>query len=461
MTSPAPASAAGRAPGGVFWGLAFLAGASAYAAVLIWHPGPGAAVDRGLLFNDMLLHLLAGRFDVSPGIVGGEGFLRDGLVYSYFGPLPALLRLAAMPFCDLRDTDLTVLACWLATCGALALQLASLRLVWRRAAPSAARDLIGLALLLTTLFGGPLLPFLKPTIYQEVLDWANLCSSGFVLLALGGLLGPGGFSRGRLAAMAAIAGACLLTRVSTAIGLYAALGLLLLALAGAPWRVGFDRRCGPAAFILLGFALLAGAVNQARWGNPLIFANLDLYIFNSAYPDRLPRLHRYGEFNPARIPFGLIYYFVPIWTLPGAFGEWLRAAMQRLMDAFELPPASMLLAAPAMLLLAGRLGRRDGSRDGGRPGVFDRWQAAGLLAGLAAPGLLMLMAISMTFRYRLEFYPFFQLAALLQMARTGAAARPASRGLWLGLALLGVVFGIVELASYRAAADGPIVLRTP
>ena len=59
-----------------------------------------APVPYGLTFNSMLLHLLQGRFDVDPQTIGDEGSLRNGLVYTYFGVLPALLRL---PF--LRSAD--------------------------------------------------------------------------------------------------------------------------------------------------------------------------------------------------------------------------------------------------------------------------------------------------------------------------------------------------------------------
>src|SRR5947209_10425927 len=54
-------------------------------------------VTYGLTFNSMLLHLLDGRFDVDPAVIGPEGYLRDGAIYAYFGIFPALFRGLFLP----------------------------------------------------------------------------------------------------------------------------------------------------------------------------------------------------------------------------------------------------------------------------------------------------------------------------------------------------------------------------
>src|SRR5882724_1040015 len=54
-------------------------------------------VARGMTFNSMLEHLLHGEFDVDPAAIGSEGQLRDGKTYTYFGIIPALLRLPLLP----------------------------------------------------------------------------------------------------------------------------------------------------------------------------------------------------------------------------------------------------------------------------------------------------------------------------------------------------------------------------
>src|SRR5665213_3098111 len=119
--------------------------------------------------------------------------------------------------------------------------------------------------------------------------------------------------------MAVVAGLCLLARVSTALALYLALGFLWLRVV---WR---DRRIAHAVpiAILVGFAAVAGGVNLARWGNPLVFADLSRALILQRFPDRLARLHEYGEFNPIRLGYALGYYFLPVWALAGMGGELL------------------------------------------------------------------------------------------------------------------------------------------
>src|SRR5438128_4907859 len=92
----------------VTWGIVLLCmvPAAAYYAILICSnygaiepgfqpsaPGLFTPVHYGRVFNSMLLHLLQGSFDVDPEAIGREGFVRDGLTYSYFGIALALLRL--------------------------------------------------------------------------------------------------------------------------------------------------------------------------------------------------------------------------------------------------------------------------------------------------------------------------------------------------------------------------------
>src|SRR5271156_840461 len=61
-------------------------------------------------FNSMLDHLSHGQFDVDPTIIGGEGFLRNGHVYAYWGITCALVRLPLLVFRRL-DLDVTVWSC--------------------------------------------------------------------------------------------------------------------------------------------------------------------------------------------------------------------------------------------------------------------------------------------------------------------------------------------------------------
>ena len=68
-----------------------------------------------LTFNSMLEHLLHGRFDVDPQIIGTNGYWFKGGVYAYFGIFPALLRLPLWFFGRL-DLDVTLWTCLGAVC---------------------------------------------------------------------------------------------------------------------------------------------------------------------------------------------------------------------------------------------------------------------------------------------------------------------------------------------------------
>ncbi len=435
-----------------------------------------APVTNGFAFNSMATHMMRGRFDVDPEAITFEAFVREGRTYAYFGPWVGLARIPLTPFIDLATTDLTQVFCLLTATAAAAFRLAALRLVWNHVPDSPLRNALCPALGLALVLGGPALPFLKPSIYQEVIGWADLWATAFVYVALRGLLTPSGFTTRRLAVMAVLAGLALLTRVSTAIGLYAALGFLTVALTRpassdlkpgaylASWGRRFLRPAPgwvlPAVGVLLGFAMLIGFVNYERWGNPLVFADYHAYVLNQTiYLDRLPRLALYGEFNIRRIPYGLIYYFFPIWTIRTHDGFLFEDPMRRLIEAVELPPASFVSTDPLLLLLGGIfigfLWRR--RQVAAIPG-FDLSKATPLLAGFAIPPILMLMAMYMSLRYRMEFYPFFVFAALAGAIVLCSAARKITLFHWVAIAML-CLFGIVNahsrLIAYRNSPFGP------
>ncbi len=457
------AGAAGFIP----W-LIWPARAATLAALYAWLLGCGAhgfrPVQYGLTFNSMLTHMLHGRFDVDPSAISWEGFRRGDAVYSYFGPFCAAVRLLFMPFVDIRVVDVTGWSMWLAVSTAGVLKALSIRVVWRNVPPSHLRELLAACLVAAMLFAGSQVQFLAPSIYQEVISWADAEASGFVLLAIVGLLRQH-FSTKLLAGQAVLAGLALLTRVSTGLELYVALGLLLPVTApaareGGPWapsrlaRLVLRPQNLVAGGILVGFAAIMATVNIGRWGNPLIFANFNLYTFNAAFVDRLPRLHHYGEFNLLRLPFGLVYYFFPVWFLPDGGGMILGAMRQRLLDAAEFPPSSFLLSDPLLLAL-GVIGlRRLVWRR--RPTSLDRSTVLVLMVGLTITPLLMLTAISMTFRYRMEFYPLFEFAALIGMfvlCEHGEERRPR---LLVAASAVSVAMAVVLLIAYKLVVFGPV-----
>ncbi|MBV9826778.1 MAG: hypothetical protein JO001_14050 [Alphaproteobacteria bacterium] len=393
-------------------------------------PGLYVPVHYGLTFNSMLLHLLHFRFDVDPQAIGVEGSVRDGLTYAYFGIVPALLRAPLMQARDFATTDYTRLACLVAISAMSACKVATVMTVWRAAGRSEQRPLL-IILLAATLFGGPQIQFLMASLWQEVGLWSAALASLFVYLAVRGLYDTDGFSPRLLAGMAVVAGFCLLTRVSTALGLYLALGLSMLALM---WRDvrGAERyrfrdalrRVLPAGAILGCFIVIAFAINFARWGSPLAFTG-DIHsslIAMQTDPLRVARDAQYGQFNLIRVGYALAYYFAPVWALQDSSGHfYLESFRQRAIDSVELPPSSFFISDPLSigLMIVGLIALARSRLDSRRERSAPAWP---ILAGLAVPIALMLTYASMTFRYRLEFYPLFDFCAVVGFA--ALIARP-------------------------------------
>lgn len=381
-------------------------------------------LKRQLTFNSMLDHLLRGRFDVDPEIVGSEGYLRNGRVYSYWGIWLALLRLPLWIFHCL-DYDMTAWSCLAAACIAGFAKIRTVFLLRRHGSNNKLARSATNMMLAYVLLGGSVLGFLKPTIYQEVISWAAAFGAIFVYLSIKGLVSRQ-FSLRTLCWMALCAGLALLTRVSGGIGLILAFLFLLSVLvlqsdhAGAKHLIGLrvwktrllhSRLLLPVGILALCMAA-TGTVNYFRWGNPITFTNFTLYVGNNDFPDRVPREATYGLFNVRRIPFGLSYYFLPIWDLPARNGQLLfQPTQERLFDLVELPPSTFLLTdlLPLSLiaLLAISLFRR---RSASLPSPS---QCIAIAAGLAAPCVLMLTAIAMSYRYRMEFYPELDFLAFL------------------------------------------------
>jgi hypothetical protein len=379
--------------------------------------------NYGFVFNSMLRHLTRGQFDVDPAAAGFEGFARDGRTFSYFGILLALLRLPLLPLGALETTDITRISIVLAATAGGFFKLRATIAVFRRVPAGALRDAGFFALTLSIVLGGPQIQFLKVSIYQEPVVWGGAFAAGFVFMVVRALLDGRGFTARVLAVMALFAGLALLTRVTFGLGLYVALELLVVILSwpGLPGEPRSALRFASRLFsapnllagaILLVFATACGVVNYYRWGSPFTFADFHLQLFLHRLPERVPRFDRYGEFNVSRLWFGLMYFFVPVWVFFGSDGQFLFHDFQtRLFDQVELPPSSFLVTDPLLIVLTVTYGYSILVRQPrGVPAVAP---AAAVLTGLAIPMFLMMTAISLAFRYRGEFYPFFELAAFL------------------------------------------------
>lgn len=402
------------------------------AVILVWYPAltlalgfwPGDRLDFDQAFNSMAEHLLAGRFDVDPEAIGAEGFESKGRTVAYFGIFCAVLRVPLVLFPRFAHTDITWWSCLAAAMLSALFQARTVLLVWPPPPGQwSRRDWLAGGLLVSMLLAGPHIQFLHPSLFQEPVNWAFAEASAFIYLAVRGL--SRGFDGRTFCLMALCAGLALLTRVSFGVGLYAAFGFLLLA------RGRVFSWLAPCA-VLTVFLVVTGIVNQNRWGNPLVFANYNLYgLSQDVTPDRLGRMAAYGAFNPARLWLTLVYYFVPIWIWVRTDGHVLFAEAQAtLMDAMELPAGSFLLTDSLILGLA----------TAGAAAVRDRIRAA-LLLGSAVQPLLILFAISTAHRYRIEFYPTLFLAAMfgLSLPAWRVEASPRFRRGVIAIVLFGIV----------------------
>jgi hypothetical protein len=356
------------------------------------------------------------------------------------------------------------------------MKFSTLRLTFRNA-ESSNTVILYWALLLTVLFGGAQIEFLKPSVYQEACLWAGALGACFVFLAIRGVL-AGKFFVGDLCGMAAIAGFALLTRATVGVGLYLSMVLLLLvnqgnaAIAAGPiWKRALEfarnlclsRRAVLPATVLVLFALVTGLVNYERWGNPFEFADYHRYFFYMhRYPDRLIRLQQYGLLNPARIPFAVIYYFLPIWVLQRADGHQLFEQHEtRLFDAVELPPSSFLLTDALLLVLLAfafwALAKQAKLK-------INRAAGIAIASGLSASGLLIMSFGVLGFRYRIDFDPFIEFGAFVGAAlllQSQFLAKSAVRAGLVIAAATSVFTSHVELILYKVSILGSAIGYTP
>jgi hypothetical protein len=432
---------------------------------------------RGMVFNSMLEHLLHWEFDVDPSAIAFEGSLRDGKTYTYFGVFPALLRLPLLPTGALAWLDVTGPFCALAATVALCFKLASAVLLNDQLPRSRLQAIVFSVIVLSLILGGAQIQFLRGTLYQETLEWAGAISAAFIYCALRGLVAKREFSVGLISVMASLAGLSLLTRVSTALGLYVATGVLIVALAWPStgsirdrmprfFRGLANRRAVVGLAILLTFVMLAGVVNYQRWRNPLEFYyDPHTYIGYMAAPWRLARLEAYGVFNIGRLWYGILYYFFPIWTIARPGGQFLFAEFEtRMLDAVETPPSSFLLSDPLLLVLAGayllRLPRLVRQR------LLDPRAVAALMIGLLIPVFLIMTFMYMAFRYRMEFYPFLEFSAFLGFyaicvnpAEFSASSRRRLSLILIGSAGFGVAYSHFALLLHKISPPGNYVLE--
>lgn len=434
--------------------------------VLFWCHLPIRIKDSGLTltFNSMIDHLLHGKFDVDPDIVGKEGFLRDGHVYAYWGIFPALLRLPVIFLPNGLHIDVTRLSCVIAAIFMFLINLKSLKYVTANTTP--ASSWVRKSLLFAIAFSGVQICFLRPSLYQEVCLWALVFGMMFVHWSLRACLDAKQIPKALIWMSVASVGA-LLTRVSMGIGTYGAeclFGIIVLWLHLNNFSKASEETIPrqryqyviAAAILVVGILLTAG-INFERWGNPFTFANYNLYLFNAEYPDRIARTAHYGLFNIQRIPFGLIYFFFPLWAVRNGNHLIFQDLFTRLLDAVELPPSSFFLTDGVFLLFGAIFIYSLVNRSAKCRSTDIRISSCSIILGLAVPAVLMLMAISMNYRYRAEFYPLIMFLGFMGIScvSVGEFNKKWLKTLCITLVVIGIIFSNAILIIYNLSQHGP------
>ncbi|WP_270936025.1 hypothetical protein [Falsiroseomonas oryzae] len=400
----------------------------------------GAPEALGFVFDRMAWHLLHGRFDIEPEIIGREAFVFEGKTYAYFGIFPALLRVPLVLAYGTEPPSLSRLSCWVGLCIAAAASTAILlsvadrlpRFGWRGA-------LLGLVLCATLLTGPMLGLAFSAYIFNEPIIWSVALAMLLLLMLVRQATGHALPTPGRLAAMGVLAGLALLTRPVAGIGMTFALMVATLVLptltpdaAPGAWRRWLAGAVHTGCWIALGLVplvLLVMAVNYGRWGNPFEFSPQTANVQVIADARRMRVNLEYGVFELARLPVGLGYYLL------GLINDgWLGGLSDRIMDDLGWPRSALaatvtaqfvLAAIAAVALLRGTL-----------PAPL-RGRRLLMLAAMPLAMAAMLLTLSvMNYRYRLEFLPLLVLGSALGFAAMAQVREATARRAMLGLGVL-------------------------
>jgi hypothetical protein len=403
--------------------------------------------NLGQVFNDMLRRLLHLDLTISRDAIGFEVFSHDGHSYTYFGVLPALVRLPVWLLGQLDGVEYGWWSCTIALAIWLWALLRALDEMEARMPPAHRLPLLQWTMRIALLFSGPQIFLLgRASIYNEAVFWASALAALFNILALRAAAGSGRPTPAQLAWLAVLGGLAVHARPS--IGIAMCLGVSLLLLREAwfglrrPDRGAVVRALLPTVGVLAAFGLAAAAINMARWGNPLVFADYHAYENLQHRPGGRELLDRFGELDISRVWYALLYYVTGtayfLQSVP-LFADWIA---QRYF-LIATPPAAEPLLVPLQLALAW-LGLRRIWRVADLP-AGGAVTAAFVLVGHAFAGAVVLGYYAVAVRYRADFAPFVMFACLLGYPAAAAGLASSSeraRGRWLAAALAAALLGV-------------------
>lgn len=339
-----------RMPRGYRW--ACLAGSLLAGLLFCWVLSVGhahLAPERGGsgFYDAQTRALLDGHWDIPPGELSIEAIENDGKTFTYFGPVPALIRMPVLLVTDDLDgrlTQISMLGAFATTMAALSMLMWRVRVLVRGTRGLHRRELAITSLFVFGLGGGSIVVFLasQAVVYHEAILWGIAFALCSYLQQVGFLVAPG---RRTLGLSGIFAGLALLTRASVGAGPVVALGLVMLvylfrAIRGRSGRV--TRGLVPqldapkprhhllgvflAVMIPVSFYM---AVNYAKFDHPLRLP-LNQQVFSDLDPNRQAALadNSGSLFGVKFIPTTLWQYSRPDAVEPDGLAPWINFPRQ-------------------------------------------------------------------------------------------------------------------------------------
>jgi hypothetical protein len=292
----------------------------------------GLADERpaGDFYDAQARALFDGRWDLRPEVLSIEAFVVDGKTYTYFGPVPALLRMPVLAVTDRFDgrlTQVSMLGAFAVTMVGVSLLAWRVRTLVRGDDPVHRREAIITSLFVFGLGAGSIVLYLasQAVVYHEAILWGIALSLLAYHSILGWLVRP---ARRTLLLASVFASLAFLTRASVGLGPVAALGLAFAVVAAAaisgsadgaaprPWVRAFvpglerrpsGRRVAACAVAVLAPLTLYASVNLAKFDTPFRLP-LEKQAFSDLDPNRQAAL----DDNDGSL-FGLKFVPTALW----------------------------------------------------------------------------------------------------------------------------------------------------
>ena len=265
-----------------------------------------------LVFLDMWNHLTQLNIEVSPGVIGNEGFLVNGKTIAYFLPFPALVRGLLSAFGAGHSAALSMLlsaAVYIVSALSIYCQL----LDWVKISTPKIKKIAYVGAVILILSPPIMAMKITPIVFVEAVVWGASLFTAVVCLSLKVLLSK---PRERpLFQYSVVSGLCLFTRPTYVLAVSVLFGVTIAYLITAKDEEGNKlfskdiKKIIPYILIFSGFLMVLALLNYSRWGNPFEFYPLKYYLYQSV--EQYQEYLRIGAFHFNRIPAALTYYFVP------------------------------------------------------------------------------------------------------------------------------------------------------